>query len=497
MIYSSMVATLPQGLSGEFSKGLTVAETNPTRSGRHWLIIIILMAIALRVVAAFYLGDRVVPVSGAYDQVSYDRLAQRVLNGYGFTFDELWWPYTQPGEPTAHWSFLYTLYLAGVYGLMGHHPLVARLIQAVLVGALMPWLVYRLGCRHFGPQVGLVASGVMACYAYFIFYAAALMTESFYIIGILWVLDLAGQLGQADESMPSTLQRGLLLGLALGVTALLRQVFLLFIPVMFIWLLWRSYRFQTSFRSAGLTAGENEAFESSSTRLLRPATHLRNNPVVRMIGILLVAAVVLLVAIAPWTVRNYWAFDRFVLLNTNAGFAFYWSNHPIHGQNYPANLPDWSSYVKLIPPELLSLNEAELDQALLERGFGFIQDDPGRYLMLSISRVDDYFKFWPSSESGLISNLSRVFSFGLLWPLMAYGLIAQGRRSFSSESLILYLFIIIYTAIHLLSWALIRYRLPVDAVLIIFTSTVLVEIQVKLAQRQAKIHNIQIPKAEI
>ena len=474
-----------------------MADTNQTQSGRRWLILILLFAIALRVAAAFALGDHVGPLPGTYDQVSYDRLAQRVLDGYGFSFDKLWWPYTQPGEPTAHWSYLYTLYLAGVYGLVGYHPLVARVLQAILVGALMPWLVYRLGCRHFGQQVGLVASGVMTCYAYFIYYAATLMTENFYIIGILWVLDIAGQLGQAGESPPAARQQSLFLGLALGMTVLLRQVFLLFIPILFVWLVWRSYRYQTGPGSAGLTAKKNEALGETPSRNQGLAVLVRNKPVVRMMGILLTATVVLLFAIAPWTVRNYLIFQRFVLLNTNAGFAFYWSNHPIHGYNYPADLPDWDAYIKLIPPELLSLNEAELDQELLKRGLGFVRDDPGRYLMLSITRVDDYFRFWPSSESGLISNVSRVLSFGLLWRLMAYGLISQGRRAFSSEILILYLFIIIYTGIHLLSWALVRYRLPVDAVLIIFAGTTLVEIQMKLAQRQAKIQKIQIPKAEI
>jgi hypothetical protein len=463
-----------------------MADTNQSQSDRRWLIIILLIAISLRVAAAFALGDHVGPMPGTYDQVSYDRLAQRLLDGYGFTFDKLWWPYTQPGEPTAHWSFLYTLYLAGVYGLVGYHPLAARLIQAVLVGALMPWLVYRLGCRHFGRQVGLIAGAVMACYAYFIYYAATLMTENFYIIGILWVLDITGQLGQAGESLPAR-QQGLLLGLALGVTVLLRQVFLLFIPVLFLWLLWRSYRFQTG---PGWTGGT-----TSKSRGLAP--YLRNQPVMRMSRILLTATVVLLFAIAPWTVRNYLVFNRFVLLNTNAGFAFYWSNHPIHGQNYPANLPDWDAYIRLIPPELLSLNEAELDQALLKRGLDFVRNDPRRYLILSISRIDEYFMFWPASDSGLISNVSRVASFGLLLPFMAYGLLSHLRRSFSSETLILYLFVIVYSAIHLLSWSLIRYRLPVDAVLIVFAGATLVEIQMKLAQRQAKIQKIQIPKAEI
>jgi hypothetical protein len=216
----------------------------------------------------------------------------------------------------------------------------------------------------------------------------------------------------------------------------------------------------------------------------------------RMTGILLTATVVLLVAILPWTVRNYLAFHRFVLLNTNAGFAFYWSNHPIHGQNYPATLTDWDAYIRLIPPELLSLDEAELDQTLLKRGLGFVRDDPRRYLLLSISRFDDYFMFWPSTESSLISNVSRSLSFGLWLPFMAYGLVVHVRRSFSSEILILYLFIIVYSVIHLLSWSLIRYRLPVDAVLIVFAGATLVEIQMKLAQRQSKIQKIQIPEVE-
>jgi dolichyl-phosphate-mannose-protein mannosyltransferase len=474
-----------------------MADTNQSRTDRRWLIVILFIAISLRVSAALYLGDHVNPMPGTYDQVSYDRLAQRLLDGYGFTFDKLWWPYTHAGEPTAHWSYLYTLYLAAIYGLVGYHPLVARLIQAVLVGVLMPWLVYRLGSRYFGRQVGLVASGVMACYAYFVYYAGTLMTESFYIIGILLVLDIAGQLGQAAESSAGTRQHGLLLGLALGMTVLLRQVFLLFIPVLFVWLLWRSYRYQTNPSGVDLISQKNEAHGEIPSRKMGLATSLRNKPVIRMAGILLTASVVLILAISPWTIRNYLAFHRFVLLNTNAGFAFYWSNHPIHGQNYPAELPDWEAYVRLIPSELLSLDEAELDQTLLVRGFGFIRDDPRRYLMLSISRFDDYFKFWPSTESGLISNLSRGLSFGLLWPLMAFGFIMRLRRSFSSEILILYLFIIIYSAIHLLSWSLIRYRLPIDAVLIIFAGAALVEIQMKLTQYHTKIQKIQIPKAQI
>jgi len=429
---------------------------------RSWLIIIIAVALLLRLVMSFYLGDKVVVLPGTTDQVSYDMLAQRVIGGYGFTVAEAWWPATRAGEPTAHWSYFYTLYLAGIYSVVGYHPLVARLLQAILAGLLMPWLVYRIGQRHFNDKVGLVAAGFMAVYLYFVYYAAALMTETFYIMGVLWTLELAGQLAQPQDENPGLAPglQWLLLGLSLGITVLLRQVFLLFIPFLFAWLLWRSYRYQP-------------------------------RSLVQTIGTLIGATAVIVLLIVPWTIRNYRAFNTFVLLNTNAGFAFFWGNHPIHGYDFISILPaDGPSYYSLIPKELLGLNEADLDRTLLKRGLGFIQADVGRYLILSVSRIKDYFKFWPSADSGLISNLSRILSFGILWPFMVYGLIYHLRRSFSSKALILYLFIVIYTAIHLLTWTLIRYRLPVDAILLVFAGVAVIDLHERLTQRYPKIQRL-------
>jgi hypothetical protein len=428
-----------------------------TRATRRWLVLILVVAVLLRMAGALYLGDHVVELPGTFDQISYDMLAQQALAGHGFTVATDWWPATQAGEPTAHWSYLYTLYLAGVYSLFGYHPLVARLIQAILAGILMPWLAYRLGYRHFGTKVGLVAAGLTALYAYFIYYAGVLMTETFYIIAILVALDLAGTLGLASDEAPRSGFKvaWLGLGLALAGAVLLRQVFLLFVPFLFGWLLWRSYRHKVcSIRQA--------------------------------VSGILVATAILISAMLPWTLRNYRAFDSFVLLNTNAGFAFFWGNHPIHGHSFVAILPDEGpSYQDLIPPELLELDEAELDQALLQRALTFVRDDPGRYLLLSLSRIKDYFKFWPSPDSSLISNVSRLFSFALLAPFMIYGIIISAlRRSLSTGTSILYLFVAVYTAIHLLSWALIRYRLPVDAVLIVFAGVAIAKLLAKLTRRQ-------------
>jgi hypothetical protein len=101
-------------------------------------------------------------------------------------------------------------------------------------------------------------------------------------------------------------------------------------------------------------------------------------------------------------------------------------------------------------------------------------DDPLRYASLSVTRIPAYFQFWPSADSSTVSNLARVMSFGILWPIMLIGLIAAffgaERRpgGLASPAGLLAVFVLVYSAIHVLSWALVRYRLPVDAVLLIF-----------------------------
>jgi hypothetical protein len=46
---------------------------------------------------------------------------------------------------------------------------------------------------------------------------------------------------------------------------------------------------------------------------------------------------------------------------------------------------------------------------------------------------------------------------------------------------LLWLFMLFYTAIHVLSWALVRYRLPVDAILMLFAGLALWELWLRLA----------------
>jgi len=203
---------------------------------KQLLIAIMMIAILIRIVNAVYLGNQVVELPGTADQISYHTLALRVLDGHGFTFDRPWWPVTAAEAPTAHWSFLYTIYLVIVYGLFGPNPLSARVIQAIIVGAAQTFLAYIIAKRVFNKTIGLAAAGVTAVYLYFIYYAGTLMTEPFYItalmaslyLGILITSNIRENLDQ-----PSNIKYygfAVALGISLGIAVLLRQLFILFIP---------------------------------------------------------------------------------------------------------------------------------------------------------------------------------------------------------------------------------------------------------------------------
>lgn len=475
-----MIETKNQAIANDSSPQLAAMETDAAADEQHtWfgvsvstkqvLLAIVGVSVLLRLLSAFYQGNAVVDLPGIYDQLSYHGLAQRVVDGHGFSFAEGHWPATRAGEPTAHWSYLYTLYLAAVYAVFGVQPLAARVIQAVIVGILHPWLTYRIGQRVFGVPVGVLAAGFSAIYIYFFYYAGGLLTESFYFVGILWTLDVAMRVA-AQRDRPLRWRLWVELGLAIGVTGLLRQVFLLVVPFLFLWIWWSL-----------------SAPAASARRSIRQ--FLRSDVLLGMAST--VAVVVLL--IAPWTIRNYRAFGAFTPLNTNAGFAFFWGNHPTYGAHF-VPLLGTKEYYELIPKQLLHLNEAELDRALLNEAIGFIVADPVRYALLSIDRSREYFKFWPSLESSTISNISRVGSFALFLPFMLYGLwisLACWRtpqhEGQQAQIVLLFSFMVVYALIHLLTWALIRYRLPIDTVLLVFAALGVTDIFHRLCGY--KLHN--------
>lgn len=412
------------------------------------LFLVLLVSVALRLALAVYYGDWVPP---EHDDESYSALGERLSAGQGYSFESNWYPFTRPDHPTAFWSFAYPLFLGTFYRILGYQPLWPRLAQAILGGTLLPLMALRLSDRVFPRRnaLGILVAGCVAFYAFFILYAARLLTETFYIIALLWSLERAIALTEGPSR-----GRAITLGLSLGLAALFRQSILPWVPVLFLWLLWKGWR---------------EGWLARAFRLL------------------ILAGLALFACILPFTIRNYAAYGQFLLLNSNTGYAMYSAQHPMHGISFIEH------GAAPLPEDLVGqdLNEAQWDRLLMRRGIQLVLDDPGRYLLLSLSRVLDFFEFWPTDTS-LLHNVGRLSSFTLFLPFFIYGIVLALRGAgplrsgadwlrFSATPVAMILcFMAFYALLHILTWAMPRYRLPVDAVAMPFAALALSDLWSRL-----------------
>ena len=388
----------------------------------RYLLLILFVALVTRMAAAFYLGDTVSGLSGAHDEISYSMLGQRFATGHGMTFPEPWYPWVAADTPQSYYSYTISLFLAGIYTLFGYHPLAARIIMGLMSTATV-WLLFLIGQRLFGTTVALVASAVSAVYAYLIFYGVTLVTETPFTLALLIALYLAIRMRAGEVKGVGA---WFTLGVVLAVAVLLRMAVVFFIPILLLWLYYA----------------------------------VRKETKLWMVAIPLV---VIGLAVLPLTIRNYLLWHEFLLLEAQFGHVFWNGNHPGHmGDFHPF-------YVFPIPPEVLaSQNDVIITNTLLRMGVQNVLNQPWDFVMLTLTRLREFFLFWPTTDSTFTANLLRVFSFGVIVPFALYGFFANLRRF--PELAPIYLFMVVHTGIYAVTWTMIRYRIPLDPFFILFAA---------------------------
>ncbi len=248
-----------------------LAERNGGRAGLLALAAILLLGLGLRTAEAW---DGRPPV---YDAAAYARIAAEIERGEGFTLGR------DATQPATNYSPGLPLLVSGVYAIGGGvHERLARIVVA-LIGALAVLFAYLIGRRLAGPLAGLVGAAAVAVYPALLEYQGMFMSEplaaallSGAVLGMLWA-DAPGPRLHAG--------RWLVPGLLLGALALVRPEYL-----------------AISFPIAVVVF----------------ARHGRNGWRAGFVQALILL-VGLFVVVAPWTVRNAVALDRFVPISTGGG----------------------------------------------------------------------------------------------------------------------------------------------------------------------------------
>jgi 4-amino-4-deoxy-L-arabinose transferase-like glycosyltransferase len=232
------------------------------------LVAILLLGLGLRANEAW---DGRSPV---FDATAYATIAANLDRDRGFTLG------ASATQPASNYSPGLPLFVAGVYELTGGvHERAARLVLALL-GTLTVLFTYLIGRRLSGPCAGLIGAAAIAIYPALLEYQGMLMGEplaatllSGAVLTTLWSAD--------TESRPRWLVPGVLFGLLALVRPEYLGVALLVGLAVLVRRGWRGWR--------------------------GTWTH----------ALLLLVGVA--VVVAPWTMRNAIALDRFVPVSTGGG----------------------------------------------------------------------------------------------------------------------------------------------------------------------------------
>ena len=373
------------------------------------------------------------------DEFYHDTWAQQIAAGD--------WVGTQPFFRAP----LYVYLLALTYKIFGHSLFLPRLFQ-ILMGSLSCVLIFFIAKKLFNKTVGIISGVIASFYAMLIFYDAQLLITSLIVFLDLALISLLFLTAEKPK-----LLNWFFCGIVLGLSAIARPNILVFVPFILIWMFFQ-------FRNKLLT----------KTILIRW--------VILCLGTLLM--------IAPVTLRNYWVGKDFVLIAWNGGYNFYLGNNP-HASGWSATAPQidktwWGGY-----KDAMWLAEKETGQKLkpsqisdfwYKKGTDFMLSQPLSWLELMGRKI---VYFWKGYEIGnnqsiyLYKNFSSVFNsllgkfgiyfpFGLMGPLSILGLLICVKNF--KKHLLLYLFILSYSASVIIFFICSRYRMPILPFLIMFGS---------------------------
>tara|TARA_Y100001970_G_scaffold294299_1_gene450065 strand:+ start:19763 stop:21031 length:1269 start_codon:yes stop_codon:yes gene_type:complete len=352
---------------------------------------------------------------------------------------------------------VYPLFLAFIYVLFGKNNFMAVYVAQAVISTLTILYIFKLSNIFFNQKISILALIWSAFYISYLRFSALILRETiifFLIISVFYYLWLL-----INSNKKSILFKNKYFWFFIFIFSTLIHLdarYLIFIP--FLSILFIYYN--------GIRYG------------------------LQQYALILFCIIVLII---PWTLRNYFAYDAFVLINTrtidlrpkndrenifekrfeNNVINFGSINHSEINKNYPQN--DERLLIKEgFNPRARSAEEVNAivkdiypDSTFFGRKLYWLKE------FWRVARFKaDYFPFPDARFQGVWSlkhNVSSILCFGLLIPFATIGIIIMLKEKHKA-SLFLLLPILVQTLIHMLMWSRDRYRMPIDAFIIIIAA---------------------------
>jgi 4-amino-4-deoxy-L-arabinose transferase-like glycosyltransferase len=416
---------------GDEKQVATVAPASPDIPAgqhplRHSILFIVLVALLLRL-AVISIGHtyRITPRRDHF-QFGWEmgRLARSIASGQGFSS-----PTDLPTGPSAWASPVYPYILAGVFKIFGIYTAASAWVILAfnsIFGALTCWTLYRIAERIYGIGVARATAWGWAVFPYFLYWPTRVVWETSFTTFLLSVillltLRMAGQ--------PPPLRTWIVFGALSGLIILTNTALLSLLLCCVIWLCYQLPR--------------------SSQRVS---------------GLLLCALTTTLV-IAPWLVRNYHDFGRFLFVRDNLPLEMYEANNAQSEglwtrAEHPGNDPEaMRRFQELGEIRFMDVMKIEVRK--------FIREHPEKFLWFTVKRAVYFWIAPPQATiiSGYDLMISRHVNF-LLAALFAFSGLWLTIRNRVPGGVLLACFLLIYPLPYYLVNPFPRYKHPIEPVML-------------------------------
>lgn len=374
----------------------------------------------------------------AGDAGSYDRLAAGMLHGSG---------YASVTRPPVYPSFV-----AAVHAVAGRSPVAVAVAQAVLcvLTLLLSYRIFLYVCRD--GTIALVAMAACAVWPPFYKQIPILLTEGlscFLAAVTIWSVICAAEKPIARNSITA--------GVMITVLTLTKAVT---IPYMLL---------------------------APLALVLGRSNQLRQRK--RMVMVMFAASVL---ALAPWTYRNYRVTERFLPVTTLSGFNFWYGNSP-EAYLY-ADQADWFRQCgETVVINTVDSGAVDRDRAWMKKGMALVKEHP----MITLGLFARKFSGLWLGTLGCISSscdtkIPHIGSFGIpkmaflqvpLFLLALLGWFALDKPARVSSYPIV-LLALVWTGVYVALWGERRYMVPMTYYEILFAATAIVEIVRRRSHRQ-------------
>jgi 4-amino-4-deoxy-L-arabinose transferase-like glycosyltransferase len=409
--------------------------TRPSASRRFFRSLPVIVVAAFLVRLAFYMPLVQASYRGAVVNFQFGAetgaVAAAIAQGRGFSSPLRM---VQTG-PTGWFAPIYPYLLAGIFKLFGVYSYQSNLIISLIdiaLSALTCWPLATIGTRSFNKATGIAAAWAWAFLPTSIFFSVAWVWDT--SLAALWLTMLVAATLQLRGS--DRVKSWLGYGALWSAGAMINPSLLSVLPPLALWAIW------------------------PLRRRIFPALKLAT-----------LATVVFTAGLVPWTIRNYVVFHKLIALRSNFGLELWLGNNP--------GVPDsWTPW--LHPND--NIDEARKYARMTEipymeeksrEAWAFMRSHPVDTLRFSLHRfANNWLGIWDSPADIWAASpwyLRLLIVFSCAFALLSWIGMLLAYRSKSKAAPALAIVMLIFPLAFYLTHTSLRYRLPMDPVMLILT----------------------------